>query len=321
MMRKRLLITVSILLVFALAAAGCSARTASDEMAPAEPQALYEKTEVNSVLEDTGFGREGGAEYEADGEISYDEESAESNIDVPEELSEKIIYNIYASLFVDDVDVAVQAVTSKVKALGGYISYSNTYKSNGYVYANIELRVPAENLSKMEEYTDSIGEVEERTMSTDNITERYYDIKTRLEVAEAQEKQYLDILDKAETTEDVLLVMERLDEVRETIESYKGRIRLWDSLVDYSTVTYNVRPIPTLDTDDGPRLIKMDETWRAMKRGFNNSIIAVANFFSFLLRVLAMLAIPLVICGVIAVIVIIIVKSTKKRKKEKEQKK
>ena len=60
-----------------------------------------------------------------------------------------------------------------------------------------------------------------------------------------------------------------LDKVQERIESYKGRIRVWDSLVDYSTVTYNIRPVVTLDTeDDSPRLIKLDETWRAMKRGF-----------------------------------------------------
>ena len=321
-MKKRLLIVASILTALALVFAGCSAKSSRDEAVQSAPQTLYEKSAVEAEMPaDAGFGRENGAAYDTDS-VSYDEGAPEPAADSPEELSEKIIYNVYASVSVDDVEAAVKSLTDKVKALGGYISYSNSYTSNGYVYANVELRVPAENLSRLEEYTGSIGKVEERTMSTDNITENYYDIKARLEVAEAQEAQYLEILDKAETTEDVLLVMERLDQVRENIESYKGRIRLWDSLVDYSTVTYNIRPVPTLDTeDDSPRLIKLDETWRAMKRGFNNSIIAVANFFSFLLRALAILAIPLVICGGIAVVIIVIVKSAKKHKKEKEQNK
>ena len=320
-MKKRLIIIVGILLTLALVFAGC-AKSESTESDRSEPQALYEKSAVEAEAPaDAGFGKTNDAIYDDDGD--YIEEAPEPDVESPEELSEKLIYNVYASVFVEDVEAAVKTITDKVKSLGGYISYSNSYNSNGYVYANVELRIPAENLSALEEYTSSIGEVEERTMSTDNITESYYDIKTRLEVAEAQEEQYIKILEDAKTTEDVLLVMERLDQVRATIESYKGRIRLWDSLVDYSTVTYNIRPIPTLDTDtdDSPRLIKLDETWRAMKRGFNNSIIAVANFFSFLLRALAILAIPLVICGVIAVVVIIIVKSAKKRKKEKEDKK
>ena len=318
-MKKKLLIFTSIALVLILAFAGCAkSATSSDSAAP---QAIYEKqsVDVSMAEEEAGFGSAESNDLYAD-ESSATDGDDEGAAAAPEDLSEKIIYNVYASVSVEDVDASVAAITAKVKALGGYISYANTYKSGGYTYANIELRVPAQKLSQLEDYTQTLGEVNERTMSTDNITESYYDIKARLDNALAQEEQLLKVLDKAETVEDILLVRAELDKVQERIESYKGRIRVWDSLVDYSTVTYNIRPVPTLDTeDDSPRLIKLDETWRAMKRGFKNSAIAVANFFSFLFRALAILFIPLVICGVIAFIVIIIVKSVKKHKKPKNE--
>ena len=321
-MKKKLLVFISIMAVMALAFAGC-AKSANDEMTASEaPQAIYQKTAVESMPEEAGFGMVDSDEYDGN-DLMYDEEAGEAVPESPEALSEKIIYNVYTSLSVNDVDAAVKSITEKVKSLGGYISYANTYASNGYTYANIEVRVPSGNLSAMEEHTYSLGKVEEYTMTTDNITESYYDIKARLDHSLAQEEQLLELLKQAQNVEEILLVREELDQVQERIESYKGRIRVWDSLVDYSTISYNIRPIPTLDTDtdDSPRIIKLDETWRAMQRGFKNSIIAVANFFSFLLRAVAILAIPLLILGGIAVLIIYIVKKSKKRKKEKEEKK
>lgn len=321
-MRKRLLVITSIVVVLALAFVGCSAKneSTSDSMAP---QPIYEKTAVEAeMVEEAGFGGMDSVAYDSDDKETSRNEASSDGEESVEELSEKIIYNVYTSIQVTTVDVAVSAITEKVKALGGYISYANTYNSNGYNYANIEVRVPSKKLSMMEEFTYEIGEVKEYTMSTDNITESYYDIKARLNHSLVQEEQLVEIMKQAVTIEEVLLVRAELDGVQERIESYKGRLKVWDSLVDYSTITYSIEPIPTLDTtEDGPRIIKLDETWRAMKRGFNNSWIAVVNFFSFLLRAIAVLFVPILICGIIVVAIILIVKKSRKNRKEKQEKK
>ncbi len=316
-MNRRALALISILVVLAMIFAGCASSAKDEASSNSAPQALYEKKMVSedmAMAEESGFGVSDDVEYEEE----VRDESGSSEVT---DFSEKIIYNVYTSVQVEDVQVAVDSVSQKVKSLGGYISYSNVYNSGGYVYANVEIRVPSVNLSKMKEHTYSLGDVNEYTMSTENITESYYDIKGRLESAEKEEAQLLEVLEQAETIEDILLVREQLSYVQERVESYKGRIRLWDSLVDYSTVTYNIRPIPTLDSDDDtPRLIKVDETWRAMKKGFKNSAIAVANFFSYLFRLLAILAIPIVILGAIAVVIIIIIKQSRKHRKQNKDK-
>lgn len=310
-MKNKLIILVSILLVFVMIFAGCaSKKVAYDNVIKAEaPREAY------------GDGDFGAMEPEMMKEETKEDTSADEStkLENPSKLAEKIIYNVHASLQCEDVDKAVLALTDKAKSLGGYVSYANTYTSNGKTYANIEIRIPAKELNVMETYSSEVGKVDEYTMSSQNITEDYYDIKARLEHNLAQEEQLLTLLKKAETIEDILKVRAELDKVQEKIESYKGRIRVWDSLVDYSTITYNLRPVPTLDTghDDSPRIIKLDETWRAMKRGFNNSAITVVNFFSFLLRAIAVLAIPLIIIGVAILVVIAIVKKNKKSKTPK----
>ena len=200
-MKKKLLIFTSIALVLVSAFAGCAKNEATSDSAA--PQAIYEKQsiDVDMMDEEAGFGREESEELYADESSAINGDDGELAA-TPEDLSEKIIYNVYANVSVEDVDASVTAITAKVKALGGYVSYANTYKSGGYTYANIELRVPAQKLSQLEDYTVTLGEVNERTMSTDNITENYYDVKARLDNALAQEEQLLKILDKAETVEE-----------------------------------------------------------------------------------------------------------------------
>lgn len=316
-MKRKHIIILSMILVLALVFVGCASKSEdSYDMAASEPQSKEARGE-SIVMEEGGFGAMNAVEY--DEMASIDGADVDKDLADPEELSEKIIYNVHASLLCEDVQEAVIAITNKVESLGGYISYANTYKSGGYSYANIEIRIPSQHLDIMEEYSYEIGDVEEYTMSTNNITENYYDIVTRLEINIVHEQQYLELMKQAKTIEETLLIRVELDKIQEKIESYKGRIKVWDSLVNYSTITYNLNPIPTLDNDidDKPRIISLGETWRAMQRGFTNSYIAVLNFFSFILRMLAVLAIPLVIFGVVAIIVVILVKHGKGKGKEK----
>ncbi|MCK5130398.1 MAG: DUF4349 domain-containing protein [Clostridiales bacterium] len=311
-MKKKITIIIAIGIILVMVFAGC-AKEASYDVASNE--SLGKAAPQMASMDDGGFDAVEKMSEEASAAIRNDDEPTLYESEEPSDLSEKIIYNVYASLLCEDVNLAVAAITEKVKVLGGYVSYVNTYTSDGYSYANIEVRVPAGNLDIMEDYSHEIGNVEEFTMNSNNVTESYYDIQARLEHNLAQETQLLELMKEAKTIEDTLLVRAELTKIQEIIESYKGRIRVWDSLVDYSTISYNISPVPTLDTevDDSPRLIKLDETWRAMKRGFVNTAIVVANFFSWVLRMLVVLAIPLLICGIVAIVVVILVRKGKKK--------
>ena len=260
-----------------------------------------------------------------DGDIYYgDDEAANKTSSVNAgdavDYSEKIIYNVNMGIVVDDPVETSKMIKEQVSALGGYVSssYSNKYDDNSS-YVNMEVRVPSKGLNDMTDYIYSISEVEYENLYTDNITESYYDTVTRLEHEKVQAAQLEELMTKAETIEDIIKVRQELSNVQQNIEVYEGRIRMWDSLVDYSTINISISPTPTIDADGNKiRLITLGETGRGITRAFNNSLIFIANFFSFLVRLVAALIIPAVI---VVPIVIIIVKLSKKGKAKTATKK
>jgi len=277
----------------------------------------------SSVAYDKAASQEAPMAAMEDGAMYYgdEEESGQVSIDTGAILdySEKIIYNVSMGITVDNPAEAAKLIKEQVSAMGGYVSSSYSYKNDdNSSYVNMQVRVPAKGLNDMTAFIESISEVDYENMYTDNITESYYDTIARLEHEKLQAEQLEEIMAKAETIEDIITVRKELSAVQENIEVYEGRIRMWDSLVDYSTVDIYIQPTPTIDTNNGKvRLITLGETGRAIVRALDNSWRFVANFFSFLLRVIAALLIPAVI---VVPIVILSVKAARKNKARRQEK-
>jgi len=305
-MNKKSILLIAVLII-GLVFAGCSSSEdsldyARNESAAEAPMAVMEM---------------------ADGDMYYGDDEAKTqstNADTGaiEDYSEKIIYNVNMGIVVDDPIEVAKSIKAQVNAMGGYVasSYSNDYDDYSS-HVNMQIRVPAQGLNDMTKYIYSISDVEYENMYTENVTESYYDTVARLEHEKLQAEQLEEIMEQAETIEDILTVRQEMTKVQETIEVYEGRVRMWDSLVNYSTIDISISPTPTIDTgDDGLiRKITMGETGRGIVRALTNSWRFVVNFFSVLFRVIAALIIPAVI---IAPIVFIIVKLAKKSKAKRK---
>ena len=234
--------------------------------------------------------------------------------------SEKIIYNVDMSIVVDEPIKMAQDIKEKVIAAGGYVSSSYTNKyDDTRSYVNMQVRVPAAGKDDMISYISSVSDVQYNNEYTDNVTESYYDTKTRLEHEKVQAEQLEKIMEQAETIEDILAVRTELSRVQETIEVYEGKMRMWDSLVDYSTINISINPTPTIETSNEPRFIKLAETGRAIVKALRNSVVFVANFFQRLFVVLAALLLPAVIIAPIVWIIVKLAKRSKNKKKEKQK--
>lgn len=302
------IIIVSVLLIIGIVFAACSAKNdeASYDMAPRSES----KTEMSYEAEEGGY---------------YDDDVAQASGSAADALAggydqdiqDKIIYYVDMTLVSDDPQETSEQLVDKANLLGGYVSYSNMRKSssNNAVYVSLQVRIPSAQLDEMKAYAEDIADVEHSSMSSDNITESYYDIKQRLAHEELQAEQLEAIMEQAETVEDILAVREHLAQVQQNIEVYKGKLRFWDSQVDYSTITFSINPTPTLDNaPDGPRLITLGETGRAIVRVFKNSAIFVANALSWLLQVIVALIIPAIIIVPVVLLIIFLVKRRRRKK-------
>lgn len=230
----------------------------------------------------------------------------------------KIVYNADMTVTVDDPSAALSVLVEKAKALGGYVSGSySTTDDQGTNYAYATLKVPADQLEALVTAANALGKVNDYRLSSDDISQNYYDIQARLTSAKAEEQQLLEILAKCETVEDILAVRQSLSSVRADIESYTGQIKLWDNLVAYATLNITVNRTPKTAVEGENELITMwkaSDVWNKMARGFQNSARFVVNAIGAIGIFIAVAAIPAGILFLVIGVPIIVHKKNKRKK-------
>ena len=123
-------------------------------------------------------------------------------------------------------------------SVGGFVADAQIEHRDGEVSrATLTLRVPSDKLAVFLDEAAGNGKVLHERLSSQDITDGYYDIQARLTNAKRLEARLLEILGgQASSMKDLLEVERELARVREEIERHEGRIRLWDQQVALSTV-------------------------------------------------------------------------------------
>jgi len=202
-------------------------------------------------------------------------------------VNRKIVYNAWLSLEVQDVDVAVSQLQAISEEFGGYVAHMSVSKGKDVKTGSVTLRVPQADTFAVIGRVEQLGEVKDKNIGSEDVTERYVDLKARLENAQLQEQRLLEILDKAYDIEDMLNIERELSWVREQIEVYTGQLAYLESRVEYATITVALSepslsaPLPEVDWD------------ATVKTGLWGLFVIVQG-----LIVLAFVIIPLVVVGV-----------------------
>lgn len=150
----------------------------------------------------------------------------------------KIIKTANVSIEVFDYLNARLKVDSILAKHKGYITNeafqeTNTLKSN-----NITIRVPAQDFDPLlNDFASIAKKVDYQNIYTQDVTEEYIDVKTRLKNKLEVEKTYRNHLRNAKDIEDILKIENKLAEIRSEIESAQGRLKYIDHQVNLSTVS------------------------------------------------------------------------------------
>lgn len=164
----------------------------------------------------------------------------------------KLILNADLSLETQDFEKSAADIEKMTAEAGGYIESSGTYGDTGSRSANYTLRVPQE---KFEQFYAQLGEnmhVVSRSRSSEDVTEQYTDIETRLATLQTKHERLLSLLEKADKMEDIIALENALADCEYEIDSLTGSKRHYDDLVGFSTFYINLREVQTLTaTADG----------------------------------------------------------------------
>jgi hypothetical protein len=157
----------------------------------------------------------------------------------------KIIYNATVTLVVEHFDPVPEQVSALAKRYGAYVARSQITGSAGSPRSgHWTLRVPSERFEEFLVSARQVGEVQNISSDSQDVTDEYYDIDARIRNKKQEETRLLDLLDKAAGKLDEVLNLEReLTRVRGEVEQLQGRLRVLGSLSAMGTVVLDVKEI------------------------------------------------------------------------------
>lgn len=223
-MNKLSKFSLPLLLVLGLVlASACAPAGAPSMPEPAAPPPSAVEEEGPPAVPEEGFVEDKG--YPGEGE--------------PDEVTieRKIVKTGYITLEVEEIAETISEVTKVADELGGYVVSSHKSEGEKRVSGSVRIRVPAD---KFDEAFDRLRQLAinvpyESTEARD-VTEEYVDLEARLHNLEATEAQYLALLEKAKTVEEMLKVQQALSDVRGEIERIEGRMKYLERTSDMSLI-------------------------------------------------------------------------------------
>ncbi len=212
----------------------------------------------------------------------------------------KITHDMSLTLEVVTIDDVVTQISKEVQRIGGYVTSSQQNGSDNYSSAQMTVKIPAEKLDGLRDSLSTWGKVLNQHMTANDITNQYYDSQVRLQTLEVQEKRYLEILNEAKTVEDVIKVENALGNIRQQIEQLKGQLKLWNNIVEYSTLSLQIVTLksPNLNVKNPWQPISWDTTWKATQDAVLKTLSSSWNAINYLVVGLGY-AFPYLIIGIL----------------------
>jgi TolA-binding protein len=161
------------------------------------------------------------------------------------EAKQKLIRTAEIVLDVENIEVVLGDIRQLARVAGGFIAESSISGQLENRRAWLTLRVPAAKLEQVLSDIEVTGKRIELRTGDQDVTLQYVDLEARIRNAERQEERLLEILEKAETVEDILRVEQELSRIRGQLESMTAEFRYLSDRVDYATISVTLRETAT----------------------------------------------------------------------------
>jgi hypothetical protein len=266
---------LSIFLLAALVLAGCGAaaresdafeRSLMSESAPAAPAAEAKRSA------DAGSGAGAVADNAATALPS----------------TRMVIKTASLSVRVKDVAGANTRAIQLAEAGGGYVQSSSQYEEGGE-RADLTIRVSPEGFLPLIRSLESLGQVDGKSISGEDVTEEYYDLDARLENLTEVRRRLFELLDRAVKVTDAIEVEQQLERVGGEVNQIKGRMKYLQNMTGLATVNLS------LYTDEKPAAVPFIN-WAMIGNGFVVAARWLVQAFFFILQALVV-AVPLGVIG------------------------
>lgn len=233
------------------------------------------------------------------------------------EAQRRIIATAQASVRVDDVAAAAQAVGAAAEARGGYVESMNIARTGASAQDAAEgvrtgeailpmppmsgtwvtVRVPADQLTGAIDELSALGTVESSSISRADVTDQVVDLEARVDALETSVDRLTELMGTAGSVSDLLAAETALSQRQAELESYRQQLESVEDRVAMSSLTVSLAERhATVSADPAGFTDGLVNGWNGLVAAVNGLVIGLG----FLLPWLAIAAIAaLVVWGIV----------------------
>jgi len=282
---SRILVLGGLLFALAISLLSCGPLPGTANQSPEERSVSEKSRPATPVAEDAVGGASGG------------QASSSSQAGVGDRM---IIYNGYLTLLVADTTEAADKIKAVATEQGGYVTSTNFQQIGGQLQGSITLRVPAESFdATMQEIKALADSVKKDRTTSQDITEQYVDLESRLKNLEATEQELRELLKTVRqntgSAEDIMAVYRELSTVRGEIEQIKGKKQYLERLSALATIEVQLTRRQALVRATWSPGSTAGDALRSLVEAFQGLVDLAIWLILFILPILAVLLLPVLL--------------------------
>ncbi|MGE6352398.1 DUF4349 domain-containing protein [Flavobacterium sp. NPDC079362] len=201
------------------------------------------------------------------------------------EIPQKIIKEASLRFETDNLEDTFNRIQSAVTLNKATIQNDSEGKDYNNIYRNLTIRVPSQNFDAfINAISKGVSYFERKDISSQNVTEQYIDLTSRLNTKRKLEERYLQILQKATKISEILEIEKQISTIREEIEAKQGQLKYLESRVSESTVT--IEFYKTIAQKEGVKTSYGSKIWAAIQSGFyslSEFLISIISVWPFII--------------------------------------
>ncbi|MEX0151331.1 DUF4349 domain-containing protein [Microbacterium sp. LMI1-1-1.1] len=169
----------------------------------------------------------------------------------------EIVASASATLEVDEVPAAIEAIADAATSVGGYVE-SSQVGAGGVVRpidqaqpeipdassGGITVRVPAESLSTVMDDLDGLGTVTDETVTRSDVTDQAVDLRARVAAAEASVARLTELVAQAASVADLITAESALADRQAQLDADRQQLELLESQIALSSLSVQVQTAP-----------------------------------------------------------------------------
>ncbi|ETN96585.1 DUF4349 domain-containing protein [Zhouia amylolytica] len=220
-----------------------------------------------------------------------------SNIDIEKPkipAERKIIWRANLEFQVKDVDKSTKEISNICSKYEAFISHMDMTSTNYEISNQITIRVNNEYFNKLiNDIKGTSTFIRKVEISSNDVTEEFIDIESRLKTKKEVRERYIDILrNRAGEIKDVIAAEDAIRKITEEIEAKEGRLRYLQDIVSQSTIVLGI--YQKVDYKSEPETYEKGFFTKA-KESLETGWDIITGFFLLLLKIWPILLIVVII--------------------------